>query len=89
MFMIYIGGGVPVCSQRSRWFIYCHAEQFCKQPENNCVCERSPVTYMAAASKDCTCRDKEQFLDLDNEALRGEFELPTAGDVEWLLFSYT
>ena len=21
--------------------------------------------------------------------LRGEFELPTAGDVEWLLFSYT
>ena len=22
-------------------------------------------------------------------ALPGEFELPTAGDVEWLLFSYT
>ena len=42
---------------------------------------------------DCPCtNDKEYFtsrLSYRDDALRGEFELPTAGDVEWLLFSYT
>ena len=40
----------------------------------------------------CTSPDEEQFnfpLILRDDALRGEFELPTAVDVEWLLFSYT
>ena len=38
----------------------------------------------------CTNPDEEQFpAILRDDALRGEFELPTAGDVEWLLFSYT
>ena len=39
----------------------------------------------------CTNPDKEQFPAVahDGNTLRGEFELPTAGDVEWLLFSYT
>ena len=40
----------------------------------------------------CPCRnpDEEQFLEARIDgALPGEFELPTAGDVEWLLFSYT
>ena len=39
----------------------------------------------------CPCtNDKEYFqsrLFYRNDALCGEFELPTAGDVEWLLFS--
>ena len=42
----------------------------------------------------CPCtNDKEYFQsrlfydDDADDALRGEFELPTAGDVEWLLFS--
>ena len=67
------------------------ASQTTNNPKTTaCICERSPaVTYMAAASEGCPCRDKEQFLYLDNKVLRGEFELPTAGDVEWLLFSYT
>ena len=39
----------------------------------------------------CTNPDKEQFPAVahDGNTLHGEFELPTAGDVEWLLFSYT
>ena len=37
----------------------------------------------------CPCADEEQLLTtlFRKIALRGE--LPTAGDVEWLLFSYT
>ena len=44
-----------------------------------------------AASEGCPCADKEQLFQLlyRDDALPGEFELPTAGDVEWLLFSYT
>ena len=53
-------------------------------------------TYMAAleGSGGCPCTNdklKSRFksrFSRDN-ALRGKFELPTAGDVEWLLFSYT
>ena len=38
----------------------------------------------------CTNPDEKEFpVVLQEDALRGEFELPTAGDVEWLLFSYT
>ena len=38
----------------------------------------------------CTNPDEEQFPALVfYGGLPGEFELPTAGDVEWLLFSYT
>ena len=43
----------------------------------------------------CTNPDEEQFNFpnfpeiLRDDALRGEFRLPTAGDVEWLLFSCT
>ena len=38
----------------------------------------------------CTDPDKEQFPVVHRgDALPGEFKLPTAGDVEWLLFSYT
>ena len=38
----------------------------------------------------CTNPDEEQFLEVHEDgALPGEFKLPTAGDVEWLLFSYT
>ena len=41
----------------------------------------------------CPCtNDKEHFKSRPfsgNDPLRGEFELPTARDVEWLLFSYT
>ena len=44
---------------------------------------------MAAASEGCPCTDKEQVRYLADEPLLGEFELPTAADVEWLLFSYT
>ena len=41
--------------------------------------------------KGCPCTGERQLTaTLSRErALRGEFELPTAGDVEWLLFSYT
>ena len=42
--------------------------------------------------KGCPCKDpdKEQFqAAFYGDALRGEFDLPTAGDAEWLLFSYT
>ena len=39
----------------------------------------------------CTNPDEEQFPTVarDGDTLRSECELPTAGDVEWLLFSYT
>ena len=44
----------------------------------------NPVTCL------CTNPDERQFpAVLSVDALQGEFELPTAGDVEWLLFSYT
>ena len=41
--------------------------------------------------KGCPCTDEGQLTAtlFRVDALRGEFELPTAGDVEWLLFSYT
>ena len=44
-----------------------------------------------ATGKGCPCTGERQLTaTLSRErALRGEFELPTAGDVEWLLFSYT
>ena len=43
-----------------------------------------------AASEACPCTDVEQFSEWHlDDARPGEFELPTAGDVEWLLFSYT
>ena len=56
-----------------------------------------PVAEPVTCSCACTNPDEEQFNFpnfpevLRDEALRGEFELPTAGDVdhEWLLFSYT
>ena len=51
-----------------------------------------PVTEPAATESRCPCTDpdKEQFsAAFYGDSLRGEFELPTAGDVEWLLFSYT
>ena len=62
---------------------------------------RPPLAYhtdMAAAllrfftRRGCPCTnpDEKQFFEvLENGALPGEFELPTAGDVEWLLFSCT
>ena len=38
----------------------------------------------------CTNPDEEQLpVVVRDGAPRGEFELPTAGDVEWLLLSYT
>ena len=43
----------------------------------------------------CTNPNEEQFNSPNfpevylGDTLRGEFELPTAGDVEWLLFSCT
>ena len=40
----------------------------------------------------CTCTDPDvvQFsVDLFGDPRPCEFEFPTAGDVEWLLFSYT
>ena len=40
----------------------------------------------------CTCTDPDvvQFpVDVFGDPRLCEFELPTAGDVEWLLFSYT
>ena len=46
-----------------------------------------PVTWRRCP---CTNPDEEQFSAVRSDgALHGEFELPTAGDVEWLLFSYT
>ena len=43
-----------------------------------------------ATGKGCPCTDEGQLTTLfRDDALRGELELPTAGDVEWLLFSYT
>ena len=45
-----------------------------------------------SSRKGCPCKDpdKEQFpVVLIGGALPCEFELPTTGDVEWLLFSYT
>ena len=44
------------------------------------------------AVRGCPCKDKRQgsgLLGLSFEERSCEFELPTAGDVEWLLFSYT
>ena len=52
-------------------------------------------TYMAGleGTGGCPCtNDKEHFksrLSYRDHAVRGEFELRTARDVEWLLFSYT
>ena len=44
-------------------------------------------------SRGCPCTDDKEYFEsyyfLRDDALPGEFELPTAGDVEWLLFSYT
>ena len=51
-----------------------------------------PVTEPAATESHCPCTDpdKKQFpAAFFGDALPGEFELPTAGDFEWLLFSYT
>ena len=49
-----------------------------------------PVTEPVTESRcPCTNLDEEQFPAVLHDAPRGEFELPTAGDVEWLLFSYT
>ena len=52
------------------------------------------MAYMAAlaGSIGCPCTDDKAYFKSRisrDDALRGEFELPTAGDVEWLLFSYT
>ena len=41
------------------------------------------------AGRGCPCEDTIQASELPFQALKREFELPTAGDVEWLLFSYT
>ena len=49
-----------------------------------------PVTEPVTRTRcPCTNPDKEQFpaVARDGDTLRGEFELPTAGDIEWLLFS--
>ena len=47
-----------------------------------------PVTWICCP---CTIPDKKQFPAVIHfgDTLPGEFKLPTAGDVEWLLFSYT
>ena len=46
-----------------------------------------PVTWRRCP---CTNPDEEQFSAVRFDgALQGEFELPTARDVEWLLFLYT
>ena len=43
-----------------------------------------------ATGKGCPCTKGQLTAIWSRDgALRGEFELPTAGDVEWLLFSYT
>ena len=41
------------------------------------------------AGRGCPCKDTRQASELPFQACSCEFELPTAGDVEWLLFSYT
>ena len=41
------------------------------------------------AGRGCPCKDKRQASRLLFSVRSCEFELPTAGDVEWLLFSYT
>ena len=41
------------------------------------------------AGRGCPCKDTRQASQLLFKARSCEFELPTAGDVEWLLFSYT
>ena len=50
-----------------------------------------PVTEPVAWIRyPCTNPDEKEFpVVLQEDALRGEFELPIAGDFEWLLFSYT
>ena len=49
-----------------------------------------PVTLRVTESRcPCTNLDEEQFPAVLHDAPRGEFDLPTAGGVEWLLFSYT
>ena len=51
---------------------------------------RSSSRGRSVTWRGCPCTDEEQFpVVLFDGALPGEFELPTAGDVEWLLFSYT
>ena len=50
--------------------------------------EWSQVINMAA-SDGCPCTVKQFFVWYSNDVRRGKSELPTAGDVEWLLFSYT
>ena len=42
-------------------------------------------------NRGCPCKDtsSRQASELPFNACSCEFELPTAGDVEWLLFSYT
>ena len=44
-----------------------------------------------ATGKGCPCTGEGQrtAMFFRVNALPGEFELPTAGDVEWLLLSYT
>ena len=51
-----------------------------------------PVTESVTRTRcPCTNPDKEQLAVVarDGDTLRGEFEPLSAGDVEWLLFSYT
>ena len=45
-----------------------------------------------AGSRGCPCTDDKEYFKSQisrDDDLRGEFELSTARDVEWLLFSYT
>ena len=76
--MIFIGGGVPVSSRASTDMAAALRRFFTRRPvatESRCP---------------CTDPDKKQFpAAFFGDALPGEFELPTAGDFEWLLFSYT
>ena len=37
----------------------------------------------------CPCMDEEQRVFIGVDPRPCEFKLPTAGNVEWLLFSYT
>ena len=74
MLMIFIVLALLSLVTRSRWLTVTRMPknlQFYKQPENNCTCERSPVTYMAA-SEGCPC--KKKFGYLDDDAYPGEFE---------------
>ena len=41
------------------------------------------------AGRGCPCKDKRQASQPLFDVPFCEFELPTVGDVEWLLFSYT